>query len=153
VRQHPGRSAAVLAQRIPAIQAAIPWSTDAGIRTPHVRLVPALVRQRRATLPASQDFDHAIAPPAPRHPAFPLFQTLPGAGPVCAPRLLVACGAPRSRSASAADLHQVAGIAPVTERRGKQCWGHRRCQWPTVLRQTCGEWAAESIRHACWARV
>src|SRR2546428_2683378 len=38
-------------------------------------------------------------------------------------------------------------IAPVTERSGKKSWGHWRWQCPTFLRQTFGEWAAESIRH------
>jgi hypothetical protein len=41
----------------------------------------------------------------------------------------------------------------VTERRGQKPWGHGRWQCPTFLRQTCGEWAAESIRPSFWART
>jgi hypothetical protein len=41
----------------------------------------------------------------------------------------------------------------VTERSGKKAWGHWRLQWPTFLRQTFVEWAAESPRHAFWAQV
>jgi hypothetical protein len=147
------RSAEVIAPRLTAITAAIPLTTEEGIITSHVLLVQALVRQRRATLPAIQDYDTAIAPPAQRHPDFPLFQTLPGAGPVCAPRRLVAFGAQRARSASAAARQQFAGIAPVTARSGKKGWVHWRYRCPTFLRPTFGEWAAESIRHSCWARV
>jgi transposase len=153
LREHQVRSADVIAQRINAIKAAIPLTTDEGIITSHRLLVPALVSQLRATLQAIQDFDHAIAQPAQRHPAFPLFQTRPGAGPVFAPRLLVAFGEQRERYASAAELQQFAGIAPVTERSGKKCWVHWRFQCPTFLRQTFVEWAAESIRHSFWARV
>ena len=43
-------------------------------------------------------------------------------------------------------------MAPVTERSGKKSWVHWRCQCPTFLRHTFVEWAAESIRHAFWAR-
>jgi Transposase IS116/IS110/IS902 family len=147
------RAAAVLAPRLNAIQAAIPLTPDAGLITPHGLLVHALVSPLRATLPAIQDVDHASAPPAQRHPDCPVFHTLPGPGPVVAPRLLVACGEPRAREAAAAARHQCAGMAPVTERRGTKGWGHGRFQGPTVLRHTFVEWAAASIRQACWARV
>jgi hypothetical protein len=83
----------------------------------------------------------------------PFCQALPGAGPVCAPRLLVAFGEQRARSASAAERQKYAGIAPVTERSGKKAWVHWRRQGPKFLRQTCVEWAAESSRHAFWAQV
>jgi hypothetical protein len=44
-------------------------------------------------------------------------------------------------------------MAPVTERSGQQCWVHWRFQCPTVLRHTCVEWAAASLRPSFWARV
>jgi len=152
-REHHVRSADVMTQRIDAIKAATPLTTDEGIIAPHALLVQTLVSQLRVTLHAIQDFDHAIAQRAQSHPDFPLFQTLPGAGPVFAPRLLVAFGEQRERYASAAELQQFAGIAPVTERSGKKSWVHWRLQCPTFLRQTFVEWAAESIRHSFWARV
>ena len=152
-RAHHVRYAEVIAQRIQAIKAATPLTTDAGVIAPNARLVQALVAQLRVTLPALADFDTAIAQRAQSHPDFPLFQALPGAGPVFAPRLLVACGEQRERSASATELQQYAGIAPVTERSGKKAWVHRRLQCPKFLRQTFVEWAAESIRHSFWAQV
>jgi len=152
-REHHVRSADVMTQRINAIKAAIPLTPDEGIITPNVLLVQALVSQLRVTLQAIQDFDNAIAQHAQRHPDFPLFQTLPGAGSVFAPRLLVAFGEHRDRYASAAERQQFAGIAPVTERSGKKCWVHWRFQCPTFLRQTFVEWAAESIRQSFWARA
>lgn len=153
LREHHVRSADVMTQRLDAIKAAIPLTTEEGIIPPHARLVQALVSQLRAILHAIQDFDKAIAQRAQSHPDFPLFQPLPGAGPVFAPRLLVAFGEPRDRSASAAELQQFAGIAPVTERSGKQCWVHWRFQGPTFLRPTCVAWAAASIQHSFWAQV
>jgi transposase len=128
-------------------------TTDEGGIAPHALLVQALVHPLRVTLEAIETGENAIAQRAQRPPDFPLFQARPGAGPVCAPRLLVACGDQRERSACAAALQKYAGIAPVTERSGKKSWGHWRRQCPQCLRHTFVEWAAESIRHACWARV
>jgi len=153
LREHHVRSAAVLTPRIDALKAATPLTTDEGSIAPHALLVPTLVSHLRVTLHAIHACDHAIAQRAQRHPAFPLCQTRPGAGPVFAPRLLVACGEQRERSASAAALPQCAGIAPVTERSGQQSWVHWRFQGPPFRRPTCVAWAAESIRHACWARI
>jgi hypothetical protein len=105
-RAHHVRSAEVIAQRMQAITAATPLTTDAGVIAPHALLVQALVAQLRVTLQAIADFDTAIAQRAQSHPDFPLFQALPGAGPVFAPRLLVAFGEQRARSASAAERQQ-----------------------------------------------
>jgi transposase len=152
-RDHHVRSAEVIAQRMQAIKAATPLTTDEGVIAPHALLVQALVAPLRGTLQAIADFDTAIAQRAQSHPDFPLFQALPGADPVFAPRLLVAFGEQRARSASAAALQQYAGIAPVTERSGKKSWVHWRLQCPQFLRQPFVEWAAESIRHSFWAQV
>jgi transposase len=152
-RDHYVRSADVIAQRIHAIKAATPLTTDEGVIAPNALLVQALVSQLRVTLEAIETFDHAITQHAHHHPDFSLFQALPGAGPVFAPRLLVAFGEQRARYTSAAELQKYAGIAPVTERSGKKAWVHWRLQCPKFLRQTFVEWAAESTRHSFWAQV
>jgi transposase len=102
VRDHHVRVGDVLAKRIHAIKTATPLTTDEGVIAPNALLVQALVSQLRVTLEAIEAFDHAIAQRAQCHPDFPRFQALPGAGPVFAPRLLVAFGEPRARDASAA---------------------------------------------------
>ncbi len=152
-REHHVRYAEVIAQRIQAIKAAIPLTTDDGVIAPHALLVQALVAQLRVTLQAIADFDTAIAQRAQSHPDFPLFQALPGAGPVFASRLLVAFGEQRERYAAAAELQKYAGIAPVTERSGKKAWVRWRLQCPKFLRHTFVEWAAESIRPSFWAQL
>jgi hypothetical protein len=152
-RDHHVRAADVINTRIHAIKAAMPLTTDEGVIAPNAVLVQALVHQLRVTLEAIATFDHAIAQRAQSHPDFALFQALPGAGPVFAPRLLVAFGEPRERYAAAAERQKYAGIAPVTERSSKKSWVHWRLQCPKFLRQTFVEWAAESIRHSFWARV
>jgi transposase len=152
-RVHHVRAADVIDTRLQAIKSAMALTTDDGVITPNVLLVQALVAQLRVTLQAIADFDNAIAQRAQEHPDFPLFDALPGAGAVFAPRLLVAFGEQRERFPSAEELQKYAGIAPVTERSGKKAWVHWRRQCPTFLRQTFVEWAAESTRHSFWAQV
>jgi transposase len=152
-RAHHVRAAEVIASRIQAIKSALALTTDDGVITPNALLVQALIAQLRVTLQAIADFDTAIAQRAQEHPDFPLFDALPGAEAVFAPRLLVAFGEQRERFTSAEDLQKYAGIAPVTERSGKKSWVHWRLQCPTFLRQTFVEWAAESTRHSFWAQV
>ena len=150
-RDHHVRYTEVINQRIHAIKSATPLTTDEGVITPNALLTQALVTQLRATLHALEAFDKAIAQRAQSHPDFPLFDALPGAGAVFAPRLLVAFGEQRNRYASADELQKYAGIAPVTERSGNKAWVRWRLQCPTFLRQTFVEWAAESTRHSFWA--
>jgi len=152
-RAHRVRLADVITTRIEAITNAVALTTDAGVLAPNPLLVQTLVAQLRVTLQALADFDIAMAQRAQAHPDFPLFDALPGAGVVFAPRLLVAFGEQRERFTSAEELQRYAGIAPVTERSGKQSWVHWRLQCPTFLRQTFVAWAAASIRHAFWAQV
>jgi hypothetical protein len=152
-RDHHVRYAAIIAQRLHAIKSATPLTTDEGVSTPHALLVQALVSQLRVTLPAREEFDTAMAQRAQVPPAFPLVDALPGAGAVLAPRLLVAFGEQRDRYTSADEIHKSAGLAPVTARSGKQSWVHWRLPGPKCWRQPFVAWAAESIRHACWARA
>ena len=150
---HHVRSVDVIDTRLQAIKRAMALTTDDGVITPNILLVPALIAQLRVTLQAMADFDRAIAQYAQDHPDFPLFDALPGARAVFAPRLLVACGEQRERVTSAEALQKDAGIAPVTARSGKKSWVHWRLRCPTFLRQTFVEWAAESTRHSFWAQV
>src|SRR5262245_49643829 len=103
-RDHHVRSPEVIARRLQAISAALPLTSDEGVITPNALLVQALVAQLRVTLQAITNCDPAIAQRAQSHPDFPLFQALPGAGPGCASRLLVAFGEQRERYPSATAL-------------------------------------------------
>jgi transposase len=114
-------------------------------------LVQSLVEQLRATLHAIDRFDEEIATVAETLPDYKLFAALPGAGPILAPRLLVAFGEQRDRYASAAEVQQYSGIAPVVERSGNKCWIHWRLACPTFLRQTFTEWAGATIPRSFWA--
>ncbi len=151
--EHPVRSYERINRRLEAIKHATALTTDEGVIAPNRLLVQALVSQLRVTRQAIEEFDQAIAERAQHHPDFALFEALPGAGEVFAPRLLVAFGEQRERYRCAAELQRYAGIAPVTERSGKSCWVHWRRQCPRFLRQTFVEWSGQSIQHCFWARA
>jgi Transposase IS116/IS110/IS902 family len=77
-------------------------------------------------LQAIARFDLEIAPLASTLPDYTLCCALPGAGAVYAPRRLAAFGDQRERYQRAADIQTFAGLAPLTERSGHQCWVHWR---------------------------
>jgi Transposase IS116/IS110/IS902 family len=86
------------------------------------------------------------------HPDFFIFESLPGAGAVMAPRLLAAFGSQRDRYGRADEVQTYSGVAPVTERSGKRKWVHFRWACPKFLRQSFHEWAGHSISQSAWAR-
>ena len=92
LRQHHVRGAQRIHERLEAIKGATPLTTDEGAIIPHALMVQSLMTQLRVTLEAIERFDQAIAERAQHHPDFAVFDALPGAGPVVAPRLLVAFG-------------------------------------------------------------
>lgn len=148
---HNMRRTELLEERIRAIRSATALTDDEAVIGPHQLLVLALVSQLRVTLQAIDGFDAQITAVANRLPDYALFAALPGAGPIMAPRLLVAFGEQRERYTNAAQLQQYAGVAPVLERSGNKSWVHWRMACPTFLRQTFVEWAGSTIPRSFWA--
>ena len=143
------RGAALYAQ----VQAAQPLGTDSAVLLPTVQLIGTLCRQLQVLQAGITEHEHAIAELFAQHPERGLFAGLPGAGPVLAPRLLVAFGQDRTRYADARALQQLSGIAPVLERSGRQSWVHWRWAAAPFLRQTFHEFALHSVARSAWARA
>lgn len=141
----------VLDRRLSSIKASKPLTNDQGVIIPNRLQALILVDLLRVTLSSIKLYDKEIDALATNHADYKLFETLPGAGPSLAPRLLVAFGEQRDRFASAEDIQKLSGVAPVTERSGKKCWVHWRWQCPTFLRQTFVEWASQTINKSFWA--
>ena len=149
--EHNVRRAYLVEKRIEGVRSARALTDDEAVIRPAQLLVQALVAQLRALLESIAQFDAEIDAVAKRLPDYELFAALPGAGPIQAPRLLVAFGEDRNRYASAAEVQQYAGIAPVIERSGNKCWVHWRMACPTFLRQSFVEWAGSTIPRSYWA--
>lgn len=98
-------------------------------------------------------FDAKIAEAFRAHPDYELFDSLRGAGPALAPRLLCAFGSQRDRWTNADELAAYSGIAPVTRQNGKQRVVQRRYACPKFLRQTFHEFADAAKRWCPWTRA
>jgi len=98
------------------------------------------------------DYDSALARAWNSHPDREIFDSLPGAGPVLAPRLAAALTTDRDHYQNASDLQCYSGIAPVTEASGKRRSVHARWQFPKFIHQTFHEYAESSLPHSAWAR-
>jgi hypothetical protein len=116
-------------------------------------MITLLAQQLRVLLSAIAQVEKAITELFPPHPDHALWDSFPGAGAALAPRLLTVFGADRQRFASAVEVQQFTGIAPVTESSGKNRWVHWRWACPRFLRQTLHEFAACSIPHSAWAKA
>ncbi len=149
--EHNMRFAQVLERRVRAIKEALPLTTDEAVIIPHRLQALVFVEQLQVTLNAIKRFDEEIEKLADNHVDYGLFSTLPGAGPLLAPRLLVAFGEDRARYQNAAELQKCAAIAPVTVRSGNKHWVHWRWKCSTFLRQTFVEWAGQTVNKSYWA--
>jgi transposase len=152
-QQHNCRKAVVIDERIRQIASACALTSDPAIVAPLSLSVQTYATQLRVLIEGVQAFDTRIAHVFAHHPDQALFDSFPGAGPVCAPRLSAAFGTDRSRWESAAALQSHSGIAPVTERSGKALWVHHRLACPKFVKQTFHEFADQSIRFSTWARA
>jgi transposase len=149
--QHGSRSQKLIAQRLELIQNAVALSEEAALIESFALRVQMVVRQLQAIGPVLAQYDRQIAEVFAAHPDGPIFASLPGAGPVFAPRLLAALGSRRERLASASALQCASAIAPVTRQSGGKRLVKRRFTGALFLRQSFHEWARESVRHSIWA--
>ncbi len=163
-RAHPGtlrkffhqqncRIEKLIQERIDGIYQAMPATQDPAIVEGESRKALVLVRVIELLRGQIKDYDQRIAELVAAHPDGSLFASLPGAGPVLVPRLIVAFGTRRERFTSAGEVQCLSGIAPVTGRSGNSSWVHMRRACPQFLRQTFHEYAGHSIPKSEWAKV
>jgi transposase len=152
-RDHTRDQADSVQQRLKQIRQAQPLIRDAAVLTAAELMIPALVKQLRCLIESIQQFDQQLKDRFQQHDDYTLFHSFPGAGPALGPRLLSAFGSNRDRFQCAAEVQNLSGIAPVTERSGKSCWVHWRLACPKFLRQSFHEFAAQSILFSQWARA
>ena len=152
-RRHNCHKASVVSERLDQIARARPLTTDSAIVEPYSLIVQTSAVQLRTLIRAIQRLDKRIAELFAEHPEHDLFDSFPGAGAVCGPRLLVVFGTDRARWTSAVELQSHSGIAPVTEKSGNSCWIHHRLACAKFVKQTFHEFADQSIRYSEWARA
>jgi hypothetical protein len=151
--QHGSRSQARIEARLQEIRTARPAIEDPAIVEPSVLMVQALLPLITAIREGIAQLQDACENVFKAHPDASIFTSFPGAGPVLAPRLLVAFGSRRDRWNRVEDFQPYTGIPPITVRSGNSEWIHFRWACPKFLRQTFHEYAAQSITQSEWARA
>ena len=152
-RRHHCRKEELIEKRVKAIGEAIPALNDRAVVAAKVQAVKVSVQMIEILLRGIKDLDRQIQEAAEAHPDFFIFDSLPGAGEVMAPRLLAAFGSQRERYQDAGEVQTLSGIAPVIESSGKISWVHFRFACPKFMRQTFHEFAGHSITKSEWARA
>ena len=88
-----------------------------------------------------------------QHPDHAIFASLPGAGALLAPALLVKFGDDRQRFPSPAGLQALAGTCPVTEQSGKRKRVKFRYACDREFRHLAQQWAIASLSTSVWANT
>jgi transposase len=147
------RSAERIQERIDAIRQAVPATTDTAVLGGEAIAAGCFLAVIATLRTKIAELDKQIVEAFTAHPEKALFDSLPGAGPAMAPRLLVAFGTDRQRFANADEIQRYSGIAPVTVASGQSKWVHFRWACPKFLRQTFHEFAGHSLIKCQWARA
>jgi transposase len=151
--RHNCRNEEKMRQRLEEIRSAVPATRDAVVIGAALPMVAVWVKQIAALRESIQSLEKETVRLARQQEDWAIFDALPGAGVVMAPRLMAALGSRRERFQSASELQCFSGIAPVKEASGNSEWIHIRWACPKFLRQTFHEWAACSMPHCDWAKA
>ena len=150
---HNCRSQQRIEERIQAICQAVPATCDQAVLQGEAAAARGFVALLKTLRENIAELDQQIELLVASHPDRAVFASLPGAGAVMVPRLIVAFGTRRERFDSAFEMQCYSGIAPITEASGKSQWVHLRWSCPKFLRQTFHEFAFLSIRSCGWAQA
>jgi transposase len=145
------RSEKRIAQRLELIQRARALTEDCAAVQSGRLVVLDLARRIATASEGIQEYEEAIAQAMSRHKDARIFQSVPGAGPVFAPRLLAAFGEDRARFKNAQAAQQHFGVAPVRIQSGESQGIYFRRGCSKFLRQTFHEFAGCSMFWCQWA--
>jgi transposase len=149
--RHGSRSQKLIDQRLELIANAVPLTQQTALIETFALRVQLICKQLRLVVASIKHYHQQIAQVFATHEDHDLFASLPGAGPVLAPRLLATIGTQRDRFPHHKNLQCSSAIAPVTKRSGGKCHIHRRYLCSRFERQSWHEYANESILHCRWA--
>ena len=148
---HNVRSPKHIEKIVQLAQMAQPLTTDAAIVESGSRLARSYAELISNLNLIIEQYDERIKEVFNAHPEACLFNKLPGAGPVMAPRLCALFGTDRSRYESAQSLQSFTGVAPTTRTSGKSHSVYMRKACPKFQRQTVHEFARLSVYKSQWA--
>ena len=148
---HGSRSQTLIAKRLELIEKAIPLTDEWALLESLSLRVQLICRQLRSLTQTLAQFDQKIKQVFEQHPDRHLFESLPGAGSVLAPRLSATLGSQRDRFPTSSSLQCLSGVAPVTKQSGGKRYIQRRYLCPKFMRQSFHEYAKVSLLKSRWA--
>lgn len=143
---HPDR----IPQRYAHLQQAAPQPTPTTIAA-YQEQIPTLATLLLNFVQQKQQAIRRVQELFATHPDQEIFASLPGAGELLAPKLLVMFGDHRERFPTVAAIQTLAGACPVTVQSGKkkQVYFRRACNHE--YRHTAQQFAITSVRQSAWA--
>jgi transposase len=150
---HNCRSDQIMEQRLQAIAQAHPLTQDPALIVPAVLKAQALAGILQVLHQSIDQMEKRIKQTTDAHPDAAIFRSFPAAGPALAARILVAFGTKRDRFASAQEVQQFYGIAPVKKQSGQSKVIAMRHRCPKFGRQTFHENAGHAVRTEPWAKA
>jgi transposase len=148
---HGSRSQKLIERRLDLIAKAVALTSDPALVESFALRIQLVCRELRLVVSAIKTHDRQIARVFAAHEDHALFDSLPGAGPTLAPRLLATLGTQRERFSDHHALQHSSGIAPVTKQSGTKRHVHRRYLCSKFERQGWHEYAKESVLWCRWA--
>lgn len=149
-RQHGDRRRDYQTQRFARLQRAAP-EVDQDLLPAFESQTPWLAQQLLNLLQQKQTAINRVQELFAAHPDHPIFASLPGAGELLAPKLLVLFGDRRERLPTPMLIQALAGTCPVTISSGQShsVRFRRACNRP--YRNTTQQFAKASVSHSPWA--
>jgi len=129
------------------------WPSDQATTAAKSVLAATLAKSLRALQASLDEYRRRIEALYGDHPDASIFNSLPGAGPKTAPRLLCQFGTDRARFDDAQAVAQLSGAAPVTSRSGRSMTVRMRRQCRKDFRNVLHQWAFLTLSDCIWARA
>jgi len=149
---HNCRCDKIMEERLQAIAKAQPLTQDPALIVPAVLKAQALAGMLQVLHQSIGQMEKIIEQTTDAHPDAAIFRSFPAAGPALAARILTAFGTNRNRFASAQEVQQFYGIAPVKKQSGQSKVIAMRHRCPKFGRQTFHENAGHAVRQEGWAK-
>ena len=140
-------------RRIEVFRKATDLCGPAAVTLAKSRLALALAQQLRTLQTHIDQYRQRIHERFDQHPQRALFDSLPGAGEILAPRLLGECSGLEHRFEDAQGLQTYAGTAPVHYQSGQMSVTRVRRQCNKRLRYAVHLWANASRPRCAWAQI
>lgn len=149
--QHNSRSEKRMAERLEQIKGCLPVTEGPVLLEVAQMRIEEHLSQIESLNGSIKRYEEALEPAFQNHGKKHLFEGLPGAAKVLAPRLLAAFSLNNPKNAT--EMQLICGTAPIRVQSGQKTCTFMRQHCPKFLRQSFHEFAGCSIKSSTWAKA